>query len=216
MSIDYLNKRLDTKYIAMKKSKVLLDVPHVQQISANTSLAACAEMVLRHNGTELSQREIYQTAKSGDRGPATDVGISLAVKDLGYKVVSWWDENKNAPDGWADMMQNFYWPIYWRAVQLGVLEKKEDADLFLIKEMIDKGLPVIVEVDSGKLHNKKTSLNHAIVIKGYSRTHFTYNDPYLANGANKRMDLKKFEEIWVDTPFVNRSMFVILKNDRSV
>jgi len=200
----------------MQKTKVVLDVPHVQQISAKTSLAACAEMVLRHNGIELSQREIYQTAKSGDRGPATDVGISLAIKDLGYKVVSWWNENKNAPDGWADMMQNFYWPIYWRAVQLGVLEKKEDADLFLIKELINKGVPVIAEVDNGKFYGGKTIGTHAIVIKGYSRAHFTYNDPLFQNGANKTIGFKKFEECWAENPFSMKSISVIVKKDWKV
>ncbi len=200
----------------MKKSKVVLDVPHIQQISEKTGFAACAEMVLRFLGTPLSQREIHQTARSGDNGHATDVGVSLAIKDMGYKVVSWWDENRGSPKGWKDFMQNFYWPIYWRAVQLGIFEKKEGADFFLIKETIDKGFPVIVEVDSQKISGKKSAWPYFVVIRGYSRKHFTYNDPSLQSGKDKKIEFKKFEGCWLETPFSGKSMSVILKRDAKI
>lgn len=200
----------------MKKSKVLLDVPHVQQISEKASLAACTEMVLKFCGDSMSQREIYQTAKSGDGGPSTDVGIALAVKDLGYKVVSWWNENKGMPKGQTEFMQNFYWPIYWRVVQLGVLEKKEDADIFLIRELIDKGVPVIAEIDNGKLYGRKTTGIHSILIKGYSRTHFTYNDPSFQNSSSKTIDFKEFEGVWEETLLARRSISVIVKKDQKI
>ncbi len=200
----------------MKKSKVVLNVPHVQQISEKMGFAACSQMILKFFGQDVNQRDTYQTAKSGDNGHATDVGTSLAIKDFGYKIISWWTENKDSPAGWLDFMQNFYWPIYWRAVQMGVFEKKEEADLFLIKEMIDKGLPVIVEVDSQKMSGKKSSFPYFIVIKGYSRKHFTYNDPSTHLGSNRTIEFKEFETMWAETPFARKSMSVILKKDQSI
>ncbi len=197
----------------MKKSKVVLEVPHIQQISEKTSFAACAEMVLKFFGEDANQRDLYHIAKSGEDGHASDVGTSLSIKDLGYKIVSWWTESKNTPPGWSDFMQNFYWPIYWRAVQMGVLEKKEGSDLFLIKEMVDKNLPVIVEVDSQKISGKKSLVPYFIVIKGYSRKHFTYNDPSTPSGANRIIEFKEFEDFWAETPFARKSMAVIMKKD---
>ncbi|HLD42094.1 MAG TPA: C39 family peptidase, partial [archaeon] len=199
-----------------KKSKVVLEVPHVQQISEKTAFAACAEMALKFFGQEANQRDIYEIAKSGDNGHATDAGVSLAIKDLGYKIISWWTENKNPPVGWAEFMQNFYWPIYWRVVKMGVLEKKEEADLFLIKEMIDKGIPVIAEVDSQKISGKKSGYPYFILIKGYSRKHFTYNDPSAALGSNRIIDFKEFEEMWSETPFSRKFISVIVKKEQTI
>ena len=200
---------------SMKKSKVVLDIEHVEQMNPSASGAACAEMAFKHAGFDANQRGIYEKARLAEGKTCTDAGIALSVADSGYKVVSWWNENKNAPLEWTGVMQNFYWPLYWRAVKNGALEKRENADTHLIKELINKGLPVIAEVDNGKFYNKKSSWTQFILIKGYSRTHFTYNDPSMKSGG-KTIEFKKFEGSWMETPFVNRSMFVVVKKDQMV
>ena len=201
----------------MGKTSQILDVGnHVVQLSKNTSFAACAEMVLTYLGTPLNQRDIYEKAKSGEEGTATDSGIALALMDLGYKVVTWWNEKKDKPKELKEIEDKFYWPQYWRAVKNGVLVKKENADIRLIQELLDKGFPVIAEVDNGKFYNTQTTWTQRILVNGYSNTHFTYQDPLSSSGKDKKIEFKKFEESWLETPFVDRSMSIIVKKDENI
>ena len=195
------------------KKKSVLAVPFVQQVNPRGGLAAFAEMVLRHYGIEAGQRDIFDKAKWGEAGKegVTDAGIGMALSDFGYKLVSWKNERPDAPQQWKDLEQ-YYWPQYWRAIKIGALEVKKDADLFLIKEFIDKGMPVIAEVDNGKFSGKQTTWTQFILLIGHSNTHFTYHNPKDVKGG-KTITFQKFAECWEQTLFVNKSMRVIVKKD---
>ncbi|MBI4163472.1 MAG: C39 family peptidase [Candidatus Aenigmarchaeota archaeon] len=195
------------------KKKTILAMPFVQQVNLKATLAAYAEMILRHYGIETNQRDIYDKAKwgDGDKEAITDAGIGLALSDFGYRIVCWKNERSDAPQNWKDFEQH-YWPQYWRAVKVGALEVKKDADIFLIKESIDKGVPVIADVDNGKLSGKQTTWTQPVLLIGYSNTHFTYHNSQEAKGA-KTITFQKFSECWEQTPFVNKSMRVLVKKE---
>ena|SRR3989338_6989467 len=193
------------------RKKTVLPVPFVQQVNPKGGLAPFAEMILRHYGVESGQRDIFDKAKWGDadKEGITDAGIGLSLSDFGYKIVCWKNERPDAPQSWKDREQ-YYWPQYWRAVKVGALDVKKDADLFLIKEYIDKGVPVIAEVDNGKFSGKQTTWTQFILLIGHSNTHFTYHNP-LENKGGKTITFEKFSQCWTETPFVNKSMRVIVK-----
>ncbi|GEM_PF-2145760 len=198
------------------KKKTLLSVPFVQQVNPKGGLTACAEMVLRHYGFQVNQRDIYDKAKWGevDKEGITDAGIGMAISDLGYRFVCWRNERPDAPKEWKDLEQ-YYWPQYWRAVKTGALEVKKDADIFLIREFIDKGIPVFAEVDNGKFTGKQTTWTRFILMIGHSNTHFTYHNPLDKTGS-KTITFEKFSHAWTETPFVNKSMRIIVKKDEII
>ncbi len=198
------------------KKKTVLAIPFVQQVNPKGALASYTEMILRYYRVETSQRDIYDKAKWGDgnKEAITDAGIGLSLSDFGYRVVSWKNERSDAPQNWKDFEQH-YWPQYWRAVKVGSLEVKKDADIFLIKEFVDKGLPVIAEVDNGKLSGGQTTWTQFILIIGHSNTHFTYHNSQEPKGG-KTITFQKFSECWEQTPFVNKSMRIIVKKDETI
>ena len=197
--------------------KVELKVPYVKQISDKTCLPACAEMILKYYGEQATQRELYEKAKwgEGEGYGATDAGLAVAIRDLGYKVISWWNAKQIVPTSWKILEDKYFWPQFWVAAKIGAIERKENADSALIKELIDIRIPVIVDVDNGKLYDGETTWTHSILFTGYSNRHLIYHDPSEKGGPEKRIEVKKLEDCWI-TPFVDKSMRIIVKQGRKI
>ena len=199
--------------------KVLLKVPYSKQISKEASLSACVEMSLKYQGYTTSQGEIFESSKwSGNNGrAATDAGIAITLKDKGFRLISWWNDNPLAPIEQRRFNDTNYWPQFWTAAKLGVLERRENAGLHTIKGLIDKGVPVVADIDFTKLTGSSAGKYHNILIVGYSDRHFIYHDPADSedSGPNKRMLQKKFEDLWAKAQ-IEKAISVVVKKDQKM
>lgn len=194
-----------------------LEVPYIKQISEMTCFSACVEMVLRFYGSSINQKELYEKAKwgEGEGLGSTDAGASLVIKDLGFKMIHWENEGKNPSEKWKDLVERYYKKQVEETTKLGAFEMRRDATLGIIKKFLSKEVPVIAEVDTGKLREvDKTGWTHAIVLVGFDDANLIYHDPSTKHGGeSKKISFERFEDCWISR-HIERSMSIITKLDK--
>lgn len=122
-------------------------------------------MVLKYFNRTVSQKNIINKIGGLRKFGVRTIDLADFAKNIGFDVYCY-SNNKKFSHGKADI--------------------KKPNKLEILK-FLKKGLPVIISIRSYILYNKeKSNRGHFIVIVGYEKGKFIYNDPF--DGKQKNID----------------------------
>lgn len=85
--------------------------------------------------------------------------------------------------------------------KLGVFVKVEEGDMDLMQSYLDKGLPIIVSVETRELPYWRTTVRHAVAVIGADEGVVYLNDPAFAK-APQIVERKLFELAWLQRDYL--------------
>ena len=175
-------------------------------------------------GTKVSQARIFRSAEFRD--PVTknslgswDATIMLAIKDEGYVMDAWIDYRKVKISKRYTKLFRLYRPKLEKAKGLGLIRIHRNGDLNLIRSLLKKGIPVIVEVHLNTFYRSSWwdhENTHSLVVIGYERGAFVVHDPnsaykgYKKDGGSVRVSAEHLKKSLV-CPYYRNSINILSK-----
>ena len=179
----------------------------------------------------LEKAKVYHPKNKERLFGCTVPSIILALRDKGYKMTAWHDQDIKEIRKAGKETELFF--KIWKqqikqAEKLGILKNKSHGKFSLIKKYLNKKIPVIVGIKSKtfyegnlfwekSIYNKKWAedTNHVIVITGYKNGYYIYNDssPFLPKrkGKGMRASETRLKKSWKDASYVKNAIFVLEK-----
>ncbi len=183
-----------------KNKKVKIDIPIMKQIYKRGCGVGAMAMVYKYFGKNVSQADIVKEIGDLNRGSFTTDHALMALK-LGFKVICHSYNLEYFEPGFAKISRaNFIRKTtvlirkekraYNRRELKSILEvlkskiefKIAMPSLDVIRRFLDKKLPVAIAVNSTVLFEEKfrnLTIGHFIILTGYEKDKFYYNDPRL-------------------------------------
>ena len=191
--------------------KKLLAVPFHKQRFANSCLPACIKMVLAYYGDRARERTLYRMGKLPGHPGSWDVKIAPYLIKTGYAVTSYWNAGMKAWRMKPVTVEAFN-QAFTIARKAGFLHKR-NATINLIKKLINKGTPVLAEVDADIFYGERFGVTHMVVVIGYDAGHLIVHDPDPHFGETRRkVRLAHFKKSWEQLAgLAGRSMIIIEK-----
>lgn len=189
----------------------ILEVPFKKQVLANSCFPAAIKMILRFYNDDIDERKLYKKSTLPGHKGTWDFKIGPIIIRKGYRFTSYWNGPVESCCLEPEIIKA-YKAAYKKAIKIGMGHKK-NASVYLIKNLIGRGIPVIAEVHAGKFYNEKMEWTHVMVIFGYDRKNFYFHDPDKKyGGANKKISFSKFKKCWEKiSPDSGKSMSIIEK-----
>ncbi len=175
-----------------------LKVPIVKQKHEMGCGAAGMSMVYKYFGQDVSEEKIIRETGGLTKWGSFTTDHALMAKNLGFKVVCRaygleYFEPKDAQISRTDFIKKTKILIkkekraynkrelksILKVLESNINFKMEIPSLGVIKEFLNKKLPVVLSVNSAILFEKRLDLRmgHLIVLTGYEKDKFYYNDP---------------------------------------
>ncbi len=180
-----------------------LKVPTIKQKHKVGCGAAAMSMVYKYFGKDISERKIEKKIGGFNKFGSFVTDHALMAKKLGFTVICYayeleYFEPSDAKLSQKDLIKKTKTLIKKERKRLAIKElrsvlkvledninfKMEMPSLKVIKKNLDKKLPVIVPVNSVILFERKfggkkdLDMGHYLVLTGYQKEKFYYNDPY--------------------------------------
>lgn len=196
-----------------------LDVPYIKQFNRSACFPACVEMALKFAGEKVDQKEIYRKAMHviDDFPGCMEAAVLLAIKDRNVIMEGWIDYKKNIkmPNESIEEFE-IYKSGLQKAAKMGLIEPHEHGGIEKIKELVDDGNPVIVDVQIRKwaeMHEINPEYTHNVIVVGYENGGFLCHDPaahfFGRVGRNLFVTKKKLRESLEAPPYYKNNMGVI-------
>jgi ABC-type bacteriocin/lantibiotic exporter with double-glycine peptidase domain len=176
-----------------------LKIPLIKQKRKKTCALAAMAMVYKYFGKNISEEDILEKLGDLNRAGSFPTDHALMAQNLGFKVVChsyaliYFDPN-DAKLERKDLIKKTEslfkkekraynrqeLKSILRVLKSAIDFKMKMPRLDVIRKFLDKKLPVAVAVNSAVLFEKKLGLKfgHFIVLTGYEKDKFYYNDPY--------------------------------------
>ena len=180
-----------------------LKVPIIKQKSGVGCGAAAMSMVYKYFGKDISEKEIEKEIGGFNKSGSFVTDHALMAKKFGFTVVCYayeleYFEPSDAKLSRKDFIKKTKTLIkkekkrliakelksILRILESNINFKMEMPSLEVIKRNLDKKLPVIIPVNSVILFERKfggkkdLDMGHYLVLTGYQKEKFYYNDPY--------------------------------------
>jgi len=186
-----------------------LNVPLLKQkYKVGCGLAAMS-MVYKYFGKEILERQISKEIGGLTRWGSFFVEHALMARNLGFKVTCHSYNIKHFDPADIKLSRaklikktkalirkerkasNKRWlKSFLKVLQSDIDFKMEMPSLDVLREFLNRGLPVIIGVNSAVLFEKKRNLRsgHYVVLTGYKDNKFYYNDPYKGKSCSITAD----------------------------
>ena len=203
-----------------------LEVPYFKQFNEHACFVASVAMVLRFYGVRINQREVYSRAKVYDPlrkrriWGCVDTKLMFTIKNTGYKMKSWLNYKKNAkiPPKIKNWLEKGYMPELKKAKKMGLIKVSRNASIKLIRQLLEKGIPVLAEVHSNTWFKTKKFPDHethVVVITGYENGNLIVSDSYMSylgkDGRDVEVSMRRFEKAWEAPPYFKNGLCVLVK-----
>lgn len=203
----------------MNVDNMKLDVPYIKQFNRYSCFPACMAMVLRYNGNKINQKQVYYKSRIMAKKKILgcwDATLILSMRDKGYLIDSWINYRNNVKMSQEAKMQFKEYNHYLKkAKKLGLIKMHKNADMVLIRRLIDKHIPVMAEVQSRAWFKSKANpeATHVIVIVGYQKGKLIVHDPAMhyhkRKGENIYVSINHFKKAWVAYPYYKNSISIL-------
>ena len=183
----------------------MLKVPYHKQQTEISCLPACIKMVLNYYGDDVEELDLLEKGKIGNHPGTWDAKLAPHIIKKGYYFESWWKDVKD-PKLPKKILEE-YRKSMAKAKKLG-FKYQGEGSIEKIKKLIDKGIPVIVEVEAAKFYGKKSyEFTHVVVVNGYDGKGFFYLDPWKTKKG--KMTFAKLLRCWKFKSGLDNSMTAI-------
>ena len=168
----------------------VLKVPLFKQ-KRNTCGATALRMVFAYYGKNISEAEVIKSLGGLKSYGVHTVKLADVAKKFGFKTVCL-SFNRKLSDGKAKI-------------------KRPETDDIL--KFLKRDIPVIINVRSAFIYDTKPSKQgHFIIITGYNKKEFTYNDPY--DGKSHKIDADKLRFAWFSNAVDSSAHLLAIKPNK--
>ncbi len=207
-----------------------IKVPIIKQKCKMGCGVAAMSMVYKYFGKDISEKEIIKETGGLTKWGSFTTDHALMTTKLGFKVIchsynlEYFEPNytklsrKNLIEKTKSLIRKENRPYNKRELKsvLKVLENGIDfkmviPSLGVIRKFLDKKLPVVIAVNSAVLFEKKKDLRigHFIVLTGYEKDKFYYNDP--DSGKKKTISSNKLIFALSNNVFDSSAYLLVVK-----
>ena len=193
--------------------------------------AAAMSMIYKYFGKDITEKEIIKETGGLSKWGNFTTDHALMAKNLDFKIVcnsynlEYFEPNdvKLSHAGFIKKIKSLIkkekraynkreLESILRALENNINFKMEIPSLSTVRKFLSKKLPVLIAVNSAVLFEKKKDLRigHFIVLNGYKKDVFYYNDP--DSGKNKTISSDKLIFASSNNVFESSGYLIVIKN----